>query len=37
MKRIAIVGIGNIGLRHLESVFNNEIKNKIYAIDKSKN
>ena len=36
LKNILIIGIGNIGQRHLDSIINNEKIGKIYLYDKSK-
>jgi len=35
-KNILIVGLGNVGKRHLESIINNKQVNKIFLFDKSK-
>ena len=36
MSKITIVGLGNVGLRHLEGCLKIKKINKIYAIDKEK-
>ena len=36
MKSIAVIGIGNLGLRHLESLYISKNKYKLYALDKYK-
>ena len=36
MKSIAVIGIGNLGLRHLESLYKSKNKYKLYALDKYK-
>ena len=36
MKYIAVIGIGNLGLRHLESLYISKNKYKLYALDKYK-
>ena len=35
MKRVSIIGIGNLGLRHLESLVNSKMNLEIYALDPS--
>jgi hypothetical protein len=35
MKRVSVIGIGNLGLRHLESLINSKMNLEIYALDPS--
>ena len=35
MKRVSVIGIGNLGIRHLESLINSKMNLEIYALDPS--
>ena len=37
MKNICIIGLGNIGFRHFESIVKSKLKLNIYVIDQNNN